>query len=227
MSASFYTKNSRFYVAVDCIIFGFEKNNLRVLVQRRAIEPFRGELSLMGGFVRDGENVDDAARRVLLERTGLENVYLEQVGAFGDVTRDKGARVISVCYYSLVNRNQCNDELNKKYNGFWANLDSLPQLIFDHEQMLNKALTQLRHKISFSPVGFNLLPELFTLSQLQSLYEAILGEEIDKRNFRKRVNEMPFIEKTDNIDKTGSKRGAYQYKFNRETYNQNNNNFKL
>ena len=165
-----------------------------------------GEWSLMGGFVQKDESVDDAAKRVLAELTGLENVYMEQVGTFGAIDRDPGERVISVAYYALININEYDRKLVQKHNAYWVNINELPELIFDHPQA------------SVEPIGFNLLPKLFTLSQLQSLYEAIYGEAMDKRNFRKRVAEMDYIEKTDKIDKLGSKRGAALYKFNSRAY---------
>lgn len=216
---SFYKINSKFYVAVDCIIFGFDEGELKLLLLKRNFEPAKGKWSLMGGFVRNDESVDDAAKRVLNELTGLENVYMEQVGTFGDISRDPGERVISVAYYALINLNEYDRELVQKHNAYWTKIDELPSLIFDHPQMISKARELMKIKASEKPIGFNLLPELFTLTQLQNLYEAIYGENIDKRNFRKRVADMDFIEKTDQIDKSGSRRGAYLYKFNHKAYN--------
>lgn len=218
MLATFYSSNSKFFLAVDCIIFGFQRGSFKVLLQQRNFEPFKGEWSLMGGFVKENESIDDAAKRVLQELTGLKNVYMEQVGAFGSVNRDPGARVVSVAYYALLDIDKCNAELNNINDAYWEDINQLPNLYFDHGEMVNKAWLMLRRKISVAPVGFELLPELFTLSQLQSLYEAILNEHIDKRNFRKRVEDMSFIEKTTQIDKTGSKRGAALYHFNNKAY---------
>lgn len=215
---AYYHINPKFYVAVDCIIFGFDKGALKLLLLKRNFEPAMGKWSLMGGFVQEGESVDAAAKRVLAELTGLENVYMEQVGTFGKVDRDPGERVISVAYYALVNVNEYDRELVQRHNAHWTHIDELPPLIFDHPAMIAKARELMKHKASTEPIGFNLLPDLFTLSQLQSLYEAIYGEAIDKRNFRKRVAEMDFIEKTNQIDKSGSRRGAYLYKFNDKTY---------
>ena len=227
MEAEFYSQNPKFYVAVDCIILAFEDNKLKVLLQKRDYDPFKGDLSLMGGFVQEGENVKDAAYRVLAERTGItKKVFINQVGAFGRVDRDPGARVISVAYYALVDKSLCDENLNKKYFGFWANLENMPKLNFGHGDMVTKAIHLLRERIGKSPVGFHLLPELFTLNQLQCLYEAILGEELDKRNFRKKVAEMKFIEKTEKMDKIHSRRGAVLYQFNKEEYD-NINKFKL
>ena len=215
---TYYNINPRFYVSVDCIIFGFDKGSLKLLLLKRNFEPAKGSWSLMGGFVQDGESVDDAAKRVLAELTGLENVYMEQVGTFGEVDRDPGERVISVAYYALININEYDRTLVQQHNAHWAEINEIPPLVFDHPQMVKQARIMLQKKASSEPIGFNLLPSLFTLFQLQSLYEAIYGEPLDKRNFRKRVADLNYIEKTDKIDKTGSKRGAALYKFNENAY---------
>lgn len=215
---TYYNINPRFYVSVDCIIFGFDKGSLKLLLLKRNFEPAKGSWSLMGGFVQDGESVDDAAKRVLAELTGLENVYMEQVGTFGEVDRDPGERVISVAYYALININEYDRNLVQQHNAHWAEINEIPPLVFDHPQMVKQARIMLQKKASSEPIGFNLLPSLFTLFQLQSLYEAIYGEPLDKRNFRKRVADLNYIEKTDKIDKTRSKRGAALYKFNENAY---------
>ena len=215
---TYYNINPQFYVSVDCIIFGFDKGSLKLLLLKRNFEPAKGSWSLMGGFVQDGESVDDATKRVLAELTGLENVYMEQVGTFGEVDRDPGERVISVAYYALININEYDRNLVQQHNAHWAEINEIPPLVFDHPQMVKQARIMLQKKASSEPIGFNLLPSLFTLFQLQSLYEAIYGEPLDKRNFRKRVADLNYIEKTDKIDKTGSKRGAALYKFNENAY---------
>ena len=215
---TYYNINPQFYVSVDCIIFGFDKGSLKLLLLKRNFEPAKGSWYLMGGFVQDGESVDDAAKRVLAELTGLENVYMEQVGTFGEVDRDPGERVISVAYYALININEYDRNLVQQHNAHWAEINEIPPLVFDHPQMVKQARIMLQKKASSEPIGFNLLPSLFTLFQLQSLYEAIYGEPLDKRNFRKRVADLNYIEKTDKIDKTGSKRGAALYKFNENAY---------
>lgn len=223
---TYYNVNPQFYVSVDCIIFGFDKGSLKLLLLKRNFEPAKGQWSLMGGFVQEGESVDDAAKRVLAELTGLENVYMEQVGTFGDLHRDPGERVISVAYYALININEYDRALVQQHNAYWTETDEIPPLIFDHPQMVERARTMLKKKASSEPVGFNLLPKLFTLSQLQSLYEAIYGGPLDKRNFRKRIADMNYIEKTNLIDKMGSKRGAALYQFNEEAYRKSPN-FKI
>ena len=215
---AYYNINPQFYVSVDCIIFGMNEGELSLLLLKRNFEPEKGKWSLMGGFVQQNESVDAAAKRVLKELTGLENVYMEQVGAFGEVDRDPGERVISVAYYALINIDEYDRQLVKKHNAQWINIHDLPELSFDHPAMIEKARELIRRKASLEPIGLNLLPRLFTLSQMQSLYETIQGETIDKRNFRKKVAEMDYIEKTEMIDKSSSRRGAYLYKFNNKAY---------
>lgn len=216
--SSHYSQHPKFYAAVDCIIFGFSAGELSLLLLKRNFQPAMGEWSLMGGFVQENESTDEAAKRVLYELTGLENVYMDQVGAFGEIERDPGERVISIAYYALINIAEYNHEFVKKHNAYWVKINEVPGLIFDHEQMVAKARKIMQQKASTKPIGFNLLPEMFTLTQLQSLYEAIYGEPLDKRNFRKSVMAMDFIEKTDKIDKDSSKRGAALYRFNSKAY---------
>jgi ADP-ribose pyrophosphatase YjhB (NUDIX family) len=216
----FYGEHSKVWVSVDCIIFGFDEGNLRILVGKRQMDPGCGEWSLYGGFVRGDESIDDAANRVLYDLTGLRNLYMRQVGAFGSVDRDPGERVISIAYYALISVNEYDDQLRKQHGVEWVNIDEIPRLYSDHNEMVLKARKLMRQKLSTEPVGFRLLPSLFTLTQLQHLYEAVYGEELDKRNFRKRIKEMNFIEKTELIDKKGSKRGAALYRFNKRIYNE-------
>ena len=215
---TYYSEHSQVWVSVDCIVFGFEKNKLKLLVGRRQMDPGRGEWSLYGGFVKTNESLEDAASRVLQDLTGLKKIYMQQIGAFGAIDRDPGERVISVAYFALINVNDYDDKLRIEYGQDWVNLNELPQLYSDHNIMVEKAIAWLRHHISTESICFNLLPSLFTLTQLQHVYEAILGEEIDKRNFRKRIKQIDFIEKTELIDKLTSKRGAALYRFNRKIY---------
>ena len=220
MAPSFYSQYPKFHVAVDCIIFGFDAGLLKVLLQKRPFEPRQGEWSLMGGFVKRDEDVDEAAKRVLFQLTGLHDIYMQQVGAFGSVNRDSGDRVVSVAYFALVEVSDVNDELTHQNSAYWESINEMPPLLFDHREMVERALNCLRALLHSQPVGFRLLPPLFTLSQLQQLYEAILGKQLDKRNFRKRINEMNYIEKTDLIDKLSSKRGAALFQFNQQLYEQ-------
>lgn len=215
---TYYSEYSKVWVSVDCIIFGFEKGQLKLLIGKRQMDPGRGEWSLYGGFVNADESIEDAANRVLYELTGMKKVYMKQVGAFGEIDRDPGERVISIAYCALINVKDYDDKLRKKYGLEWVSKENMPPLYSDHEQMVKKAINLLRHRISTEPLSFNLLPNLFTLTQLQNVYEAILGEEIDKRNFRKRIKAIDFIEKTELIDKVTSKRGAALYRFNKKAY---------
>ena len=217
---TFYNEHSKVWLSVDCIIFGFDEGKLKVLIGKRQMDPGRGEWSLYGGFVASDESVDDAATRTLYELTGLRNLFMRQVGAFGKVDRDPGERVVSIAYYALINVKDYDDHLRKEHGVEWVNFDELPQLYSDHNKMVFKARKLMKQKIASEPVGFRLLPSLFTLTQLQRLYEAVGGQSIDKRNFRKRIKEMDFIEKTELIDKLSSKRGAALYRFNKKVYNE-------
>ena len=223
---NYYNAHSKLWVSVDCIVFGFDENRLKVLIGRRQMDPGRGEWSLYGGFVGEDESLDDAASRVLYSLTGLRNRYMRQIGAYGNVNRDPGDRVVSVTYYAFISVNDYDNKLLQKHNVEWVDINDMPQMYSDHNTMVDDALQIIRRKISTAPIGFNLLPSLFTLTQLQKLYEAILNTELDKRNFRKRIKEMDFIEKTELKDKLSSKRGAFYYRFNKKAYTEDSN-FKL
>lgn len=223
---TYYDKHSKVWLSVDCIIFGFDEGKLKILIGRRQMDPGRGEWSLYGGFVASDEDIDECAHRTLYELTGMRNVYMKQVGAFGKVDRDPGERVVSIAYYALINVKDYDSHLLQEHGVEWVDVDHIPPLYSDHMEMINKARNLMKKKIKTEPIGFRLLPRLFTLTQLQRLYEAVNGEELDKRNFRKRIKEMEFIEKTEFIDKTSSKRGAFLYQFNRSAYDEDPN-FKL
>ena len=220
MNVKYYSGNTKFLVSVDCIIFGFSEGELSLLLFKRNIEPAKGCWSLPGGFIEENESAEEAASRVLFSLTGLNHLYMEQLMLFSKVNRDPGERVLSIAYYALVNVADYDRDLVQQYNAYWRNVNDLPELIFDHQDMFQAALKRLRHKASTEPVGFNLLPEKFTVPQLQSLYEAIYGREVDKRNFRKKIQTMDFLEKSDEKDKSGSKRGAFFYTFNKKLYEQ-------
>lgn len=220
MFNSHYRNKDKFLVAVDSIILGFRDNELQVLLAKRPFQPMKGEWSLMGGFVKADESVHQAAVRVVKEFTGIEDIYLEQVGAYGEPGRDVGERVISVAYYALVNFDKFDTSLVAKYDARWVKITELPKLVFDHNKMVIDTLKQLQRRAAIKPIGFNLLSEMFTLPTLQSLYESIYQEKIDKRNFRKKLLSMDILEKMDEKDKTSSKKGAYYYKFNKQQYDQ-------
>ena len=216
----FYAHHPRHLVAVDSIIFGFDESDreMKILLLKRNFEPEKGKWSLMGGFVDSNESVDHAAKRVVSQLTGLSNVYMEQLYAFGDVNRDTGGRIISVAYFSLLKINDYDTKLVKEHGASWISLSELPTLIFDHNDMVDKALRKLRIRARTQPIGFELLPEKFTIPQLQDLYEAIYQIPFDKRNFRRKLLTMELLEKLDEKEKITSKKGAYYYRFNQNKY---------
>jgi 8-oxo-dGTP diphosphatase len=217
---SSYIFEVTYYVAVDSIVFGFDGEDLKILLVKRIIKPFKGEWSLMGGFVKSGENLDDSAKRILLTLTGLNDVYLEQLATFGNVERDPVARVISVAYYALIKINDYDREVVKQNGAEWFKVSDYPKLIFDHEEIVQTAIAKLRRKCRTQPIGFELLPGKFTIPHLQSLYEAILMQKLDKRNFRKKILSMNLLDKLNEKDKENSKKGAFLYKFNKDKYEQ-------
>ncbi len=218
-----YKSQTKLLAAVDCIIFGFDKEELKVLLIKRGFEPLKGAWSLMGGFVKSNETTKEAASRVLYQLTGLHNVYMEEVGTFSDPDRDPVDRTISITYYALIDIESHNKELIKKYSASWFSLAHLPDLIFDHNEMVKKAIQKLRLKTSTHPIGFELLPPKFTMRQLHLLYEAILGAELDKRNFHKKMTNMDLLQKLDEKDMNSSKKGSFLYKFDEEKYRKKRN----
>ncbi|MDH6311509.1 8-oxo-dGTP diphosphatase [Parabacteroides sp. PFB2-10] len=220
MTAAFYKEQHKFFVAVDCIILGFKNGKLYLLISKRKFEPLKGQDTLMGGFLRTHESLSETVSRVVYEYTGIEDVYMEQVGAYGEMERDEGERVISVGYYALIDLEMFDEERCKIHDARWKELEKVGKLIFDHNLILEDTIDLLRRKAATQPIGFNMLPEKFTLPQLQSLYEAIYQTAFDKRNFRKKMLEMDILEKQEDKDKSSSKRGAFYYKFNKEKYDQ-------
>lgn len=217
---SFYSKFPKLLVAVDSIIFGFNENEheLKLLLLKRQFPPEKGKWSLMGGFVAPDENLDNAAHRIVSQLTGLDNVYMEQLYTFGDVNRDTGGRIISIAYFSLIKINDHDSKLVKKHGASWISLSEIPDLIFDHPEMVNRALRKLRIRARTQPIGFELLPNKFTIPQLQRLYEAIYQVPFDKRNFRRKLLVMGLLEKLNEKEKETSKKGAFYYQFNQEKY---------
>jgi 8-oxo-dGTP diphosphatase len=215
-----YSRHSKHLVAVDCIIFGYDilEKEIKLLLVKRSFDPARGKWSLAGGFVDKDESLDIAACRVLSSLTGLRDVYLKQLHCYGNIDRDPGARVISVAYWALIKIKDIDQELTKRNGAHWQSLNRLPKLIFDHQQMVERALSELRMQIKIKPAGFELLPEKFTLVQMLDLYEAIYQRNIDKRNFRKKILSMDILEKLDEKEKETSKKGAYYYRFIKERY---------
>jgi 8-oxo-dGTP diphosphatase len=215
-----YSKYKKHLVAVDCIIFGYDilLKELKLLVIKRSFNPAKGKWSLAGGFVEPDESIDVAACRVLNKLTGLKNIYMKQLYCYGEPARDPGARVISVAYWALIKIKDIDPKITKKNAAHWQSIKKLPKLIFDHPDMVEKALRELRLQVRIKPVGFELLPEKFTLVQLLDLYEAIYQNTIDKRNFRKKILSLNILEKLEEKEKETSKRGAYYYRFNKANY---------
>lgn len=213
-----YRQKDKMYVATDCIILGFDSGSLKLLLFRRRVSPLAGEWSLIGSFVKLDEDVSKAAERVLEEITGLKNVFMEELKVYGAADRDPGFRCVSVGQYALIRLNDYDRELVKEHGAEWFDVNELPELVLDHGQMVRDALTKLKQKARLHPLGFELLPEKFTIPQLQSVYEAIFQKQLDARNFRKKVLSHNVIVKLEEKDKTTSKRGAYLYKFDKTRY---------
>jgi ADP-ribose pyrophosphatase YjhB (NUDIX family) len=217
-----YYQQDRLLAAVDCIIFGFDKNELKVLLIKRGFEPEKGKWSLVGGFLHRDESLNQAAHRILSHYTGLDQIYMEQVATYSEVDRDPGERTISTAFYALINLQEYSGKLHTAYNAQWFTLNEAPPLIFDHNSMVTHALQKLRDKAAYKPIGFELLPEKFTMPQLQKLYEAIWNTEFDKRNFINKINSFKILIKLDEKDFSTSRKGAYLYKFNAEEYEKQN-----
>ena len=215
-----YAKHTKHLVAVDCIIFGYDilEKVLKLLLIKRSFDPEKGKWSLAGGFVESDESLDEAANRILFRLTGLEQIFMKQSFSYGAIDRDPGARVISTAYFALITIRDINKELTMKNGAHWRSISNLPDLIFDHHKMVSKALSDLQSQVAMHPVGFELLPDKFTMVQLQNLYEAIYQRKIDKRNFRKKVLSMDILEKLEEKEKETSKKGAFYYKFIKEKY---------
>ncbi len=208
-------------LTVDCIIFGLGENSLKVLLIERADEPFKGMWALPGGFVDMDETIDDAARRELEEETGIKGMFMEQLYTFGDVNRDPRGRVVSVAYYALVNLSEYNVQPGSDARrAEWHEVNQLPPLAFDHALIFETALKRLKGKVRYQPIGFELLPEKFALSQLQRVYELILNKELDKRNFRKKILGMGLLIELPERQKGVSHRAAKLYKFDKAKYRQ-------
>jgi len=206
-------------LTVDCVVFGFGEGELKVLLIQRALEPFKGRWALPGGFVRIDEALDAAARRELEEEAGLKDVFLEQLYTFGGVDRDPRERVVSVAYYALV---KLSDHRAKAAtdaaNAEWFPVSKTPRLAFDHAEILATALTRLKGKVRYQPIGFELLPPKFTLSQLQHLYESVLETELDKRNFRKKVLSFGLLVALQETQMAGPHRPAQLFRFDGDKY---------
>src|SRR5688572_26875697 len=218
MDINKYKSQDRLLVAVDCIIFGFDGKQLQALLIKRGFEPEKGKWSLMGGFVNLNESADAAAVRVLNQLTGMDNIYMEQLYCFADVNRDVAGRVISIAYFALVNIAAYNEQMLFEHEARWFPLPQIPDLIFDHKEMVAKAKERLQQKVANQPIGFELLPEKFTLPQLQSLYEALYEGPLDKRNFTRKILSLSILNKLNEKEKETSRKGAFYYVFDRSKY---------
>lgn len=206
-------------LTTDCVVFGLDDEDLKILLVQRDIPPYEGLWALPGGFVRVGESLDACARRELKEETGLKKVFLEQLYSFGSPKRDPREHVVTVAYVALVNLIDHPPKADTDArNAAWFPLDDLPKLAFDHNKILETARTRLKNKVRYEPVGFELLPEKFTLTELQKLYERILDTTIDKRNFRKKVKKLGILEETDEIQADVAHRAARLHRFDKKRY---------
>ncbi len=206
-------------LATDCVIFGFDDGELKLLLIEREKEPFKNKWALPGGFVFMNETTEECAKRILIEKAGVKNVFIEQLFTFSDLDRDPRERIISVAYFALVDKKQYEviagrDTLNAE----WFEISKLPKLAFDHNKIVKAAFQRLKGKVSYQPIGFELLNEKFTLTQLQALYEAILEEPIDKRNFRKKILGMGFLKALEEKEKNVAHKAARFYSFDKKAY---------
>lgn len=206
-------------VTVDCVVFGLDEDELKVLLIQRKIEPFKGQWALPGGFIDMDENLEESARRELREETGVQDLFLEQLATYGKPGRDPRERVITVAYFAIVNLYEHKVEADTDAEeAAWFPVENLPKLAFDHQMILDEALIRLQNKIRYKPLVFEFLPSKFTIRQVQHLYETILCKNLDKRNFRKKIFKTGLIIALDEYDLDISKRAAQLYSFNREEY---------
>lgn len=211
-----YGEHPQHYVAVDCVIFGYRDGDLKLLLYPRSFEPAKGNWSLLGGFIQADESSDQAAARILKRTTGLDDIYMEQVATFSKPDRETTARVISIAYYALIRLDDHDQEIVHQYGADWFSIGERPELIFDHGEIVEKALAKLQQKAGYQLVGPELLPELFTLTQLRGLYEAIFQRTLDPGNFRKKILSLDILKRHNKKDSTESKKGAFFYSYNAE-----------
>ncbi len=213
-----YTQQKRFLFAVDCIIFGYDGQDLKLLVIQRSFEPFKGKWSLVGGFVQNNESAEDAASRVLKDLTGLDGLYMEQLHAFTDVDRDTAERTVSIAYFALIDIQKYKQQINEDYHPVWCPINQYPELIFDHATFVELAKEKLRYKAALHPLLFELLPPKFTIPQLQNLYTCVYNIEFDKGNFTRKLLSTGLLVKLKDKDKLNSRKGAFYYKVDAKKY---------
>jgi len=216
-----YQKQNRLLNAVDCIVFGFDGRKMNLLLIKRGFEPEKNKWSLMGGFIAPQESADEAAGRILKNLTGLDGLYLEQLHTFSDIPRDPLERTISIAYFALIDINLYQPQITEEYQAEWFPLYDIPNLIFDHNAMVDLAKKKLRYKAALHPILFELLPPKFTLPVLQSLFEDVYGISFDKRNFSRKLMSTGLLLKQMDKDKESSKKGAFYYMLNEKTYKKN------
>lgn len=229
MKNSKYTSNQNITVAIDCVIFGFDLKKLNLLLFKRRVNPFKGSWSLIGEVLENNVSLNQSATDILSKLTGLENIYLKQLKTYGALNRDPKERVISIVYFSLIRVDKLSLKIVENYDAKWFAFNELPDLILDHSEMVKDSISELRSIAKDQPLGFELLPKLFTLPQLQTLYECIYNTKFDSRNFRKKILSLNVLEKTNLKDKSTSRKGAFLFGFkenivnnyqkNEETYN--------
>ena len=205
-------------VAVDSVVFSILDEELSVLLIKRRFPPFKGQYAIPGGFVLENEDLEQAAKRELQEETGVKDIFLQQVGAYGDVKRDPRGRIISIVYLALINSERDIEASTDAADVRWFSVYSLPKLAFDHSRIILDSLKQLRYEIQTTNIAFQILPEYFTLSEMQNLYEKVLDKELDKRNFRKRIKELGIVKSTSMKRMEGAHRPAMLYEFREKTY---------
>ena len=213
-----YSDQTSLLLAVDCIIFGFDGDSLKLLVIQRGFEPYKGEWSLLGGFVKSGESIEDAASRVLKDLTGLEGIYMEQMHVFSKPKREEKKRIVSVAVSALIDIQKYQKQINKEYHPQWFAINELPHLILDHDEMVNMAKEMLRYKAALHPLLFELLPAKFTVPQLQHLYEEVYDTTFDKGNFSKKILSTGLLVKLKEKERLSSKKGAFYFKVDKKKY---------
>ncbi len=213
-----YSEEQPILVALDCILFGFDGKDIKILLIKRGFEPEKNKWSLMGGFLRPNETLDEAANRILKQLTGLEGIYMEQLHIFSDINRDPEERTVSVAYFALIDINLYEQQISDDYQAEWFLLNKKPRLIFDHDDMVRLAQKQLRYKAALHPVLFELLPPRFTIPQLQKLYEGVYDTLFDNRNFTRKLMSTGLLLKQTGKDKSASKKGAFYYKLDKRKY---------
>ncbi len=213
-----YSQQKRILFAVDCIIFGYDGQDLKLLVIQRSFEPFKGMWSLVGGFVQENETAEEAASRVLKDLTGLDGLYMEQLHTFTAPQRDSVERTVSVAYFALIDIQKYKQQINEDYHPAWISINELPALIFDHNEFVELAKEKLRYKAALHPLLFELLPAKFTMPQLQNLYQAVYNTNFDKGNFNRKLLSTKLLVKLNDKDKLNSKKGAFYYKVDDKKY---------